>query len=90
MLSILQQHSAQIIGIPMTADGMNLTLLAQYLESHRPKLIYTISTLHNPTGITTSVEHRRKLLALAEEYSCLVIEDNAYEPLSFGHDPAAH
>ena len=87
MLSVFQQRGAQIIGIPMTADGMNLTLLAQYLESHRPKLIYTISTLHNPTGITTSVEHRRKLLALAEEYSCLVIEDNAYEPLSFGTTP---
>ncbi|MGB3788396.1 MAG: PLP-dependent aminotransferase family protein [Phormidesmis sp.] len=87
MLSVLQQRRAQIIGIPMTAAGMNLLLLAQYLESHRPKLIYTISTLHNPTGITTSVEHRRKLLALAEEYNCLVIEDNAYEPLSFGTTP---
>ena len=87
MLSVFQQRQAQIVGIPMTAEGMNLDLLAQYLESHRPKLIYTISTLHNPTGITTSAWHRRKLLALAEEYSCLVIEDNAYEPLSFGTTP---
>ncbi len=86
-LSILQQHSAQIIGIPMTATGINLDLLAQYLESHRPKLIYTISTLHNPTGITTSVSHRRELLALAQQYDCLVIEDNAYEPLSFETTP---
>lgn len=86
-LSILQQRSARIIGIPMTAQGMNLYLLAQYLESHRPKLIYTISTLHNPTGITTCAGHRRKLLALAEQYDCLVIEDNAYEPLSFDITP---
>ncbi|EDX87626.1 aminotransferase, classes I and II superfamily [Synechococcus sp. PCC 7335] len=87
VLSIFQQRRAQVIGIPMTAEGMNLDLLAQYLESHRPKLIYTISTLHNPTGITTSAQHRRQLLALAEAYSCLVIEDNAYEPLSFGTTP---
>ncbi|MGB3295310.1 MAG: PLP-dependent aminotransferase family protein, partial [Phormidesmis sp.] len=86
-LSILQQRSAKIIGIPMTSQGMNLALLAQYLESHRPKLIYTISTLHNPTGITTCTAHRRKLLALAEQYDCLVIEDNAYEPLSFDITP---
>ncbi len=86
-LSILQQRGAQIVGIPMTPLGMNLELLNQYLESHRPKLIYTISTLHNPTGITTSVAHRKQLLALAEYYDCLVIEDNAYEPLSFDVTP---
>jgi DNA-binding transcriptional MocR family regulator len=86
-LSILQQRQAQIIGIPMTPKGMNLTLLAQYLESHRPRLIYTMSTLHNPTGITTQSAHRRQLLALAEEYDCLIIEDNAYEPLSFEITP---
>ena len=86
-LSSLQQRNAQIIGIPMTPQGINLDLLAQYLTSHHPKLIYTISTLHNPTGITTSVEHRRKLLFLAQQHNCLVIEDNAYEPLSFEITP---
>ncbi|MEL6938310.1 MAG: PLP-dependent aminotransferase family protein [Cyanobacteria bacterium J06598_1] len=86
-LSILQQRNAQIIGIPMTPEGMNLELLEQYLKSHSPKLIYTISTLHNPTGITTSTSHRRKLVALAQQHDCLVIEDNAYEPLSFETTP---
>ncbi|MGB7250949.1 MAG: PLP-dependent aminotransferase family protein [Phormidesmis sp.] len=86
-LSILQQRRAQVIGIPMTPEGMNLELLEQYLKSHRPKLIYTISTLHNPTGITTSVAHRQKLLSLAEQYDCLIVEDNAYEPLSFDITP---
>ncbi|MEL6158115.1 MAG: PLP-dependent aminotransferase family protein [Cyanobacteria bacterium J06554_11] len=86
-LSILQQRNAQVIGIPMAADGMNLELLAQYLESHRPRLIYTISTLHNPTGITTTTAHRKQLLALAQQYDTLVVEDNAYEPLSFAPTP---
>ena len=86
-LSLLQQRGARIVGIPMTRKGMNLDLLAQYLESHRPRLIYTNSTLQNPTGITTSVAHRRKLLSLAKAYDCLIVEDNAYEPLSFGATP---
>jgi len=86
-ISILQQKKAQIIGIPMTSQGMNLALLEQYLKSHQPKLIYTISTLHNPTGITTTTEHRQKLLSLAQQYDCLIIEDNAYEPLSFETTP---
>ncbi|MBD1868124.1 PLP-dependent aminotransferase family protein [Cyanobacteria bacterium FACHB-471] len=86
-LALFQQAGARIIGIPMTNEGMNLTLLAKYLHSHRPKLIYTISTLQNPTGITTSQAHRQQLLQLASEYNCPILEDNAYEGLSFGIVP---
>ncbi|MEP0923689.1 PLP-dependent aminotransferase family protein [Leptolyngbya sp. ST-U4] len=82
-LSILENLRARTIGIPMTPAGMNLELLEQYLKSHRPKLIYTVSTLHNPTGITTSLAHRKQLLALAQQYDCFILEDNAYEGLQF-------
>lgn len=87
-LTTLETMGARIIGIPMTPEGINLELLEQYLKSHRPKLIYTISTLHNPTGITTSQAHRQQLLALAQEYDCPVLEDNAYEGLNFEPVPA--
>ena len=82
-IALLENIGAKIIGIPMNAEGMNLELLEKYLESHRPKLIYTISTLHNPTAITTTQSHRQQLLALAEKYQCPILEDNAYEGLNF-------
>lgn len=88
LLGILESLGAKVIGIPMTAEGINLELLEQYLCSHHPKLIYTISTLHNPTGITTSQAHRQQLLALAEQYECPILEDNAYEGLNFEPVPA--
>jgi DNA-binding transcriptional MocR family regulator len=87
-LAILTDLGARVIGMPMSAEGMNLALLEQYLRSHQPKLIYTISTLHNPTGITTSLDHRRQLLALAQQYNCPILEDNAYEGLNFEPVPA--
>jgi len=87
-ISILENLGAKIIGIPMTAEGINLELLEQYLYSHRPKLIYTISTFHNPTGLTTTQAHRQELLALAEKYECPILEDNAYEGLNFQPVPA--
>lgn len=83
ILQILSNLKARVIGIPMTAEGMNLELLEQYLHTYRPKLIYTVSTLHNPTGVTTSQAHRASLLRLAERYECMVLEDNAYEGLNF-------
>ncbi len=82
-LDIIENVGARIIGIPMQGSGMNLELLEQYLKSHHPKLIYTVSTLQNPTGITTALKHRQQLLALAEKYGCLILEDNAYEGLNF-------
>ncbi|WP_026731854.1 aminotransferase-like domain-containing protein [Fischerella sp. PCC 9605] len=87
-IAILENLGAKIIGIPMTPEGMNLELLEQYLRSHHPKLIYTISTLHNPTGLTTTQAHRQKLLSLAEQYECPILEDNAYEGLNFEPVPA--
>lgn len=88
MLSLLYSAGANVIGIPMTAEGMNLELLEKNLYTYRPKLIFTVSTLHNPTGITTTQEHRRKLLQLADEYDCVILEDNAYEGLNFEPVPA--
>ncbi|WP_036476618.1 PLP-dependent aminotransferase family protein [Myxosarcina sp. GI1] len=82
-LEIIENIGAKIIGIPMQRSGMNLELLEKYLQSHRPKLIYTVSTLQNPTGITTTLQHRQQLLALAERYECLILEDNSYEGLNF-------
>ncbi|MEO0838562.1 MAG: PLP-dependent aminotransferase family protein [Cyanobacteria bacterium J06643_5] len=82
-ISILENIGARIIGIPMNAEGMNLELLEKYLKSHQPKLIYTISSQHNPTGIATSQSHRTQLLELAEKYQCPILEDNAYEGLNF-------
>jgi DNA-binding transcriptional MocR family regulator len=82
-IALLENIGARIIGIPMTQTGMNLELLEQYLHSHRPKLIYTISTLHNPTGLTTNQSHRQRLLQLASHYHCPILEDNAYEGLNF-------
>lgn len=87
-LAVLADRGARSIGIPMTATGMNLELLEKYLNTHHPKLIYTVSTLHNPTGVTTPQTHRQQLLKLAEQYNCIILEDNAYEGLNFETVPA--
>jgi DNA-binding transcriptional MocR family regulator len=87
VLALLENLGARMIGIPITSTGMNLELLEQYLRSHRPRLIYTISTLHNPTGLTTSQAHRQQLLDLARRYDCPILEDNAYEGLNFDPVP---
>ncbi len=64
--------------IPMREDGLDLGVLERTLARPDVKALYTIPTFHNPVGSTTSLAHRRQLLAIAARCGKPVIED-AYE-----------
>jgi len=83
---------ARIITIPLDEQGMDVDALDVRLSelaraNIRPKLIYTISTFHNPAGVTMSLERRRRLVALAAHYGVLIVEDGAYGDLRFTGEP---
>lgn len=54
-----------------------------YANYDRPKFLYTIPTGQNPTGLTQSVEKRRKIYALAQKYDFVILEDDPYGYLKF-------
>jgi DNA-binding transcriptional MocR family regulator len=66
------------VPVPMRSSGPDLDALDQQLSRPEVKLFYTIPTFHNPMGISTSLAHRRDLLAIAERHCKPIIED-AYE-----------
>jgi 2-aminoadipate transaminase len=71
------------IGVPLDGDGMRMDALAATLESLRakgvrPKYIYTIPTVQNPTGTIMPVERRREMLRLADAYGVPIFEDDCY------------
>ncbi len=82
-LNSLRSVRANLIGVEMDEDGMNMERLEETLKNNRVKLIYTIPSFQNPTGITMSLEKRRKMLELAKKYDCLILEDNPYGDLRF-------
>ncbi|TMC20420.1 MAG: PLP-dependent aminotransferase family protein, partial [Chloroflexi bacterium] len=53
---------ARVLGVPMDNDGMRVDLLESILARHRPRLIYTLPTFQNPTGVVMSPDRRRRLL----------------------------
>ena len=87
-LTYLRRRKVNIIGIDLDQDGMRMDRLEQTLHSlrskgTRPKYIYTIPTLQNPTGTVMTMERRRKLLSLSEEYGVPIFEDECYADLIF-------
>ena len=90
-LGNLRRRRVNIVGIDLDEDGMRMDLLEAALEDLRsrgirPKYIYTIPTLQNPTGTVMSLERRYKLLDLSEEYGVPIFEDECYADLVFEDD----
>lgn len=83
-LNAFRSLGLNLTGVPMESDGMNVEALEAELKSNpRAKIIYTIPTFHNPCGITTSLEKRRRIYELAKQYGAIIIEDNPYGELRF-------
>jgi len=82
-LRILERHGAQVVGIPMEADGMNVAELGRRLRNQLPRFLYTIPDFQNPTGISLHEDKRRELTALAEAHGLTIVEDIPYRELRF-------
>lgn len=82
-LNSLRSYESKLIGVPLEDDGMNIEKLEEALKNNNVKLIYTIPTFQNPSGITASLEKRKKVLELAAKYDVIIIEDNPYGDLRF-------
>jgi len=75
-------YGAEFITVPMDDDGMNTDYLEEALRAG-PKFIYVLPNFQNPTGVTLSMERRRKLLALADQYGVPIVEDDPYGQLRY-------
>ena len=72
------------VSIDIDDEGMNIELLEKALKEHpEAKMIYVIPDFQNPTGVSMSVERRRRIVELANQYDVLVLEDNPYRELRF-------
>src|SRR3954464_4801041 len=83
-LLALQKLGAEILAIPLESDGIDVEALATALqEGARPKLAHIIPNFQNPAGYTLSLDKRRRLLELAEQYDFVIFEDDPYVELRF-------
>lgn len=83
-LNTFRTYNAKLYGVPMNEDGMDLNILEDTLKKNpNIKLIYTIPTFQNPSGITSSLAVRKGILQLAQQYNVVILEDNPYGELRF-------
>ncbi len=94
-LNRLARLGVKAVGIPLDGDGMRVDSVAAALadlksRGIRPKYIYTIPTVQNPTGTIMGEQRRLELLRLSEEYGVPIFEDDCYADLIWeGRRPPA-
>lgn len=96
-LTKLDALGVDYVGIDLDDKGMRMDSLERALtdladRGRKPKYIFTIPTIQNPTGTVMPVERRLEMLALSKRYDVPIFEDDCYADLVFSGErpPAIH
>lgn len=82
------RRGVNVVGIPLDEGGMQMDALEKSLaelktKGVRPKYIYTIATVQNPTATVLDESRRLKLIELAQSYDVPIFEDDCYADLTW-------
>jgi 2-aminoadipate transaminase len=77
-LNAFRSNGAKLAGVPMEEDGIKIEDIPSGC-----KMVYVIPNFQNPSGITMSLEKRKKVL----EQDTFILEDDPYGELRFAGEP---
>jgi 2-aminoadipate transaminase len=74
--------------VSMDENGMKMDELEKVLKANpKTKFIYTVPEFHNPTGVTMSLERRKRIVELANQYDVMILEDSPYREIRYEGKP---
>ena len=82
----LERLGVRMEFVPVDENGMRMDALEDTLvkirsNGEQANFIYTIPTVHNPTGTIMPLDRRNELVYLAQEYQTPIFEDECYADL---------
>jgi DNA-binding transcriptional MocR family regulator len=84
------QLGVKLVGVAMDDGGVLPDALAKTCRTDRPKAVYLIPTLHNPTTATLAPERRSAIAKIVRDADTMLIEDDAYGLLDRSASPIAN
>ena len=87
--NVFQRGGARMVGLPVGPHGLELGALERAMAKERPRLLVVTSNFQNPTGATLPLASRKAILALAQRFGVIIIENDIYGPLCYEGDPIA-
>ena len=87
LLAMLQHAGMRVCGVPWTPQGPDCNALAELLARERPRAFFTNPRQHNPTGASYSAATAFRVLQLATQHHCLIVEDDVSAALTLSTTP---
>jgi len=79
--AIAEQLKVRLVPVAMDQEGIDPAALEEACQRERPKTVYCVPTIHNPTTVTMSAKRREAIAATARRHGIAIIEDDAYGAL---------
>lgn len=81
--NVFAQAGVRTVGVPVTADGLDVEALPKLIARERPRLLVVTPSFQNPTGATLPLPARQTLLRIVREHRLAVIENDIYAELRY-------
>jgi DNA-binding transcriptional MocR family regulator len=72
------RHGIKLAPVRLDDEGIVPDAFRVVCEQERPKALYPLSTLQNPTTGTMSLQRRQEIVSIARQYNVSIIEDDIY------------
>ena len=87
-LRIMRDHPLRLVPVATDEHGLQVELLALTVRDlqragSNVRMLYTVPTFHNPTGVSLSAERRLALVQLAQQAGFFIVEDDVYRELHY-------
>jgi 2-aminoadipate transaminase len=87
-IQAFKSFRANMLGARLDKHGMNVDTVEEIMRTYtakgqKIKFVYVVPDFQNPSGVTLSLERRKRLLDICYEYDTLVVEDTPYRELRF-------
>lgn len=83
LLPLIRYFEVKAFEVPVNNDGLDIDAVKKIIRKNNIRLIFTMPTFQNPTGITMSQKKREALLHLCEQQHIIIVEDSIEEELKF-------
>ncbi|GEO17883.1 aminotransferase-like domain-containing protein [Microvirga aerophila] len=79
--AIAEQLRVRLVPVAIDGEGLDPAALEDACKRERPKAVYCVPTIHNPTAATMSSKRREAIAGVARRNGITIIEDDAYGAL---------
>lgn len=86
--NIIKQLHLRQLGIPMDDQGILPKQFDKLAKLYKPRALYCMPTLHNPTSLTMPTERRLEILEVAKKHDIIIIEDEVQAVFAEDRPPA--